>query len=44
MRAILLLVILADYRSVRKILGGGVFRELHKGFADAAALITFIFV
>lgn len=43
MRAILLLVILADYRSVRKILGG-VFRELHKGFADAAALIMFIFV
>lgn len=54
MRAILLLVILADYRSVRKIWSetklnydlfwGGVFRELHKGFADAAALITFIFV
>lgn len=54
MRAILLLVIIADYRSLRKIwsetkvneyvLFWFFFRELHKGFADAAALITFIFV
>lgn len=50
MRAILLLVIIADYRSVRKIwsetkvneydLFWVFFRELHKGFADAALCLS----